>query len=76
MAMTCPLCSAAITPLQRYYEAVRPSPAHPSTIPDRIMYRRLPQVIAQHAGTIRVLHALRLFAVAMAGEGEFDPFKD
>jgi hypothetical protein len=24
MAMTCPLCSAAITPLQRYYEAVRP----------------------------------------------------
>ena len=39
-------------------------------------YRRLPEVIAQHAGTIRVLHTLRPFAVAMAGAGEFDPFKD
>src|SRR5215831_18029042 len=28
MAMTCPLRSAGITPLQRSYEAVRPSPAH------------------------------------------------
>jgi hypothetical protein len=27
-AMTRPLCSAGITPLQRYYGAVRPSPAH------------------------------------------------
>src|SRR5258708_9370119 len=27
-AMTRPLCSTGITPLQRYYEAVRPSPAH------------------------------------------------
>ena len=26
--MTCPLCSAGITPLHRYYEAVRPCPAH------------------------------------------------
>src|SRR5216683_4155082 len=26
--MTCLLSSAGITPLQRYYEAVRPSPAH------------------------------------------------
>jgi hypothetical protein len=26
--MTCPLRSTGITPLQRYYEAVRPSPAH------------------------------------------------
>ena len=39
-------------------------------------YRRLPEVIAQHAGTVKVLHTLRPFAVAMAGEGEFDPFKD
>jgi tRNA-splicing ligase RtcB (3'-phosphate/5'-hydroxy nucleic acid ligase) len=39
-------------------------------------YRRLPEVLAQHAGTIRVLHTLRPFAVAMAGKGEFDPFKD
>lgn len=36
--------------------------------------RRLPDVLAQHAGTIRVQHSLRPFAVAMAGEGEFDPF--
>ena len=27
-AMTRPLCSTGITPLRRYYEAVRPSPAH------------------------------------------------
>ena len=39
-------------------------------------YRRLPEVLAQHGGTIRVLHTLRPFAVAMAGDGEFDPFKD
>ena len=39
-------------------------------------YRRLPDVLAEHAGTIRVLHTLRPFAVAMAGSGEFDPFKD
>ena len=39
-------------------------------------YRRLPEVIAQHAGTVKVLHTLRPFAVAMAGGGEFDPFKD
>ena len=39
-------------------------------------YRRLPEVLAHHAGTVRVLHSLRPFAVAMAGEAEFDPFKD
>ncbi|QOZ34845.1 RtcB family protein [Bradyrhizobium sp. CCBAU 53421] len=39
-------------------------------------YRRLPDVLARHAGTVKVLHTLRPFAVAMAGEGEFDPFKD
>ena len=39
-------------------------------------YRRLPEVLAQHAGSVRVLHTLRPFAVAMVGEGEFDPFKD
>jgi tRNA-splicing ligase RtcB (3'-phosphate/5'-hydroxy nucleic acid ligase) len=30
----------------------------------------------QIAGTVQVLHTLRPFAVAMAGEGEFDPFRD
>jgi tRNA-splicing ligase RtcB len=39
-------------------------------------YRRLPEVLAQHAGSVKVLHTLRPFAVAMAGEGEYDPFKD
>ena len=39
-------------------------------------YRRLPDVLAHHACSVKVLHRLRPFAVAMAGEGEFDPFKD
>ena len=39
-------------------------------------YRRLPEVLAHHAGSVKVLHTLRPFAVAMAGAGEFDPFKD
>jgi tRNA-splicing ligase RtcB len=39
-------------------------------------YRRLPEVLAHHGGSVKVLHTLRPFAVAMAGEGEFDPFKD
>lgn len=39
-------------------------------------YRRLPDVLAHHASSIKVLHTLRPFAVAMAGAGEFDPFKD
>jgi len=39
-------------------------------------YRRLDEVLAHHAGTVRVLHRLRPFAVFMAGRGEFDPYKD
>ena len=39
-------------------------------------YRRLPDVLAKHDGTIRVLHSLRPFAVAMAGANEVDPYKD
>ncbi len=39
-------------------------------------YRRLPDVLAHHEGTVRVLHTLRPFAVVMAGSGEVDPFKD
>lgn len=39
-------------------------------------YRRLPEVLAHHEGTIKVLHTLRPFAVAMAGVGEYDPWKD
>jgi tRNA-splicing ligase RtcB len=39
-------------------------------------YRRLPDVLAQHAGTVKVEHVLRPFAVVMAGADVFDPFKD
>ena len=39
-------------------------------------YRRLPDVLAHHAGTIHVQHTLRPFSVVMAGEGELDPYKD
>jgi tRNA-splicing ligase RtcB (3'-phosphate/5'-hydroxy nucleic acid ligase) len=38
-------------------------------------YRRLPEVLAAHSGSVKVLHTLRPFAVAMAG-GEADPWKD
>jgi tRNA-splicing ligase RtcB len=40
------------------------------------VYKRLPDVLAAHAGTIRVKHTLRPLGVAMAGRGVFDPYKD
>ncbi|MGV3708192.1 MAG: RtcB family protein [Gemmatimonas sp.] len=39
-------------------------------------YRRLPEVLAHHSESVKVVHTLRPFAVAMAGSGEVDPFKD
>src|SRR5689334_2746773 len=39
-------------------------------------YRRLPEVLAAHAGTIRILHTLRPLGVAMAGRDTVDPYKD
>ena len=39
-------------------------------------YKRLPEVLEQHAGTIRILHTLTPIGVAMAGADEFDPYKD
>ncbi|HYW59915.1 MAG TPA: RtcB family protein [Xanthobacteraceae bacterium] len=39
-------------------------------------YRRLPDVLAHHAGTVEVEHRLKPFAVVMAGADVFDPFKD
>jgi tRNA-splicing ligase RtcB len=39
-------------------------------------YRRLPDVLAHHAGTVQIEHTLRPFAVVMAGGDVFDPFKD
>ena len=40
------------------------------------VYRRLPEVLEAHAGSIRVLHTLRPLGVAMASEMEWDPYKD
>lgn len=39
-------------------------------------YKRLPEVLRAHAGTVRILHTLRPIGVAMAGEDVFDPYKD
>jgi len=39
-------------------------------------YKRLPEVLNEHAGMIRVLHTLTPIGVAMAGAREFDPYKD
>ena len=39
-------------------------------------YRRLRDVLAAHAGTIRILHTLRPLGVAMAGRDIVDPYKD
>jgi len=39
-------------------------------------YRRLPDVLAAHSETIRVLHRLRPLGVAMAGRNIVDPYKD
>jgi tRNA-splicing ligase RtcB len=40
------------------------------------VYKRLPEVLAAHAGSIRVTHRLRPLAVAMAGRDIHDPYKD
>jgi tRNA-splicing ligase RtcB len=39
-------------------------------------YKRLPEVLAEHGDSIRILHTLRPIGVAMAGANEFDPYKD
>jgi tRNA-splicing ligase RtcB len=40
------------------------------------VYRRLPTVLKAQGDTIQVLHTLRPLIVVMAGENEFDPYKD
>src|SRR5215218_6079061 len=40
------------------------------------VYKRLPDVLAAHAGSVRVKHRLRPLAVAMAGHDVYDPYKD
>jgi tRNA-splicing ligase RtcB len=39
-------------------------------------YKRLPEVLTEHADSVRVLHRLKPLGVAMAGEDVYDPFKD
>jgi tRNA-splicing ligase RtcB (3'-phosphate/5'-hydroxy nucleic acid ligase) len=40
------------------------------------VYKRLPDVLAAHAGSIRIKHTLRPLGVAMAGRDIHDPYKD
>jgi tRNA-splicing ligase RtcB len=40
------------------------------------VYKRLPDVLAAHAGSARVKHRLRPLGVAMAGREVYDPYKD
>jgi tRNA-splicing ligase RtcB len=40
------------------------------------VYKRLPDVLDAHSGSIRVKHRLRPIGVAMAGRDVFDPYKD
>jgi len=39
-------------------------------------YKRLTDVLHEHANSIRILHTLTPVGVAMAGKHEFDPYKD
>ena len=39
-------------------------------------YKRLPEVLAEHGDSIKILHTLTPVGVAMAGANEFDPYKD
>jgi tRNA-splicing ligase RtcB len=40
------------------------------------VYKRLPDVLAAHAGSVRVTRRLRPLGVAMAGRDVYDPYKD
>jgi tRNA-splicing ligase RtcB (3'-phosphate/5'-hydroxy nucleic acid ligase) len=39
-------------------------------------YRRLPEVLSAQGDTVKVLHTLTPVIVVMAGENEYDPYKD
>jgi tRNA-splicing ligase RtcB len=39
-------------------------------------YKRLNNVLTEHAGTVKILHTLTPVGVAMAGKDEIDPYKD
>jgi tRNA-splicing ligase RtcB len=40
------------------------------------VYRKLREVLAAHAESLHILHVLRPVIVVMAGEDEYDPFRD
>jgi tRNA-splicing ligase RtcB len=40
------------------------------------VYKRLPEVLEAHSGSIRVKHTLHPLGVAMAGRDVYDPYKD
>jgi tRNA-splicing ligase RtcB len=40
------------------------------------VYKRLPEVLAAHGGSVRVKHTLRPLGVGMAGRDVHDPYKD
>ena len=40
------------------------------------VYKRLPEVLDAHAGSVRVTHTLRPLGVAMAGRNIYDPYED
>ena len=40
------------------------------------VYKRLPEVLDHHAGSVRILHTLTPLGVAMAGDDVVDPYKD
>jgi tRNA-splicing ligase RtcB len=40
------------------------------------VYRRLPDVLSAQRGTVDIVHVLRPLIVVMAGDTEFDPYKD
>lgn len=40
------------------------------------VYKKLPDVLKAHEGTIKVIHTLKPLIVVMAGADEFDPYKD
>ena len=39
-------------------------------------YKRLNEVLDWHKNTVEVLHVLKPVGVAMAGDDEYDPYKD
>lgn len=40
------------------------------------VYKKLSDVLAEHTGTVEVLHTLEPLIVCMAGSDEYDPYKD